>query len=185
MSQLAKAEKALPGFFAYDWLSVEPLVKLFSSARDQDFRQVIRTGNYGDGYTVMLREVNQLLTGKKVQPLEDLTGVEFLTSDGQGGEVTLSPEDLSRGELKRLMIYAWLKTNDATNAVVLIDEIETSFHPDWQLGIVRDLDAWGPNNQYLLATHSYELCRAVTPAHVRTLEPRMRQFSGAHDDDVV
>jgi predicted ATP-binding protein involved in virulence len=54
-----------------------------------------------------------------------------------------------------------------------MDEIENGYHPDWQRHIIDDLLAWGPSNQYILATHSYELCRAVTPAHVKELEPRL------------
>ena len=72
------------------------------------------------------------------------------------------------------MIYSWLRAHKATNAVILIDEIESSFHPDWQSGIVRDLQDWGPGNQYLLATHSYELCTALTPRQVQEIEPRLQ-----------
>jgi predicted ATPase len=173
MTKLAEAERAMTGFFAYDWLSVEPLVQLFASARDEDFKGVVKTGNYGQSYATILREVNALLIGKQVRPLEDLSGVEFVVMGSGGRETKLSPEDLSQGELKRLMIYAWLRANKAVDALVLIDEIEASFHPDWQVGIVRDLQEWAPKNQYLLATHSYELCQALTPRHVRELQPRL------------
>lgn len=175
LEQLDGAENKLEGFYAYDWLSVEPLVLLFRTARDEDFRQAVKTGHYGTFYTDLLREVNGLLYGKTVRPLEDLSGVEFLVKDAQGRDLLLGPEDLSQGELKRLMIYAWLRANNAIDAVVLIDEVETSFHPDWQIGIIRDLQRWAPKNQYLLATHSYELCEALTPRHVRELEPRLRR----------
>jgi predicted ATP-binding protein involved in virulence len=59
------------------------------------------------------------------------------------------------------------------DAIVLIDEIENGFHLDWQYTIVRNLVEWGKNNQYILATHSYELCTAVTPAHVKEIEPKL------------
>jgi AAA domain, putative AbiEii toxin, Type IV TA system len=173
LSRLDEAEAAMAGFYAYDWLSVEPLVQLFASARDEDFKDVVRTGSYGTSYTTLIGHVNGLLLGKKVRPLDNLSGVEFIVEDEKGQETTLSPEDLSQGELKRLMIYAWLKANRAVDALVLIDEIEASLHPDWQLGIVRDLQEWAPKNQYLLATHSYELCQALTPRHVRELQPRL------------
>lgn len=177
LKKLDEAETVMAGFLAYDWLSVEPLVKLFLGARDEDFESVVKTGSYGDRYTTLLREVNGLLFGKQVRPLVGeptrVLGVEFVCTDDSGAETPLSPEDLSQGELKRLMIYAWLRVNSVVDALVLIDEIETSFHPDWQIGIVRDLQAWGPNNQYILATHSYELCQALTPRHVRELRPRL------------
>lgn len=182
LGELNTAEEALPGFFAYDWLSVGPLVKLFAEARDRDFEEVVRTGEYGSHYTTMLADVNALLTGKTARPLPDLEGIEFTATRPDGAEITLGPEDLSRGELKRLMIYAWLKANRATDAVVLIDEIEASFHPDWQYRIIRDLQEWAPGNQYLLATHSFDLCEALTPAHVRALEPRLGARGAAADD---
>jgi AAA domain, putative AbiEii toxin, Type IV TA system/AAA domain len=173
LTKLDQAERTMPGFYAYDWLSVEPLVQLFESARDEDFKNVVKNGSYGDSYSNLMGDVNELLLGKKVRPLDDLSGVEFVVEDKDGRETPLSPEDLSLGELKRLMIYAWLRAKKAVDALVLIDEIEASLHPDWQVGIVRDLQEWAPKNQYLLATHSYELCQALTPRHVRELQPRL------------
>ncbi len=171
--EIARAETDLPGFFAYDWLSIEPLLRLFRQARDQDFANAVKTGNYGNHYTTMLAEINTLLHQKHVRPLEDLSGIQFTTQSPGGEEVALDLEDLSRGELKRLMIYAWLKANQTDGGVVLIDEIEVSFHPDWQSGIVRELWEWAPQNQYILATHSYEVCEALTPAHIRELAPKL------------
>ena len=80
---------------------------------------------------------------------------------------------MSHGELKRLSLYVWLKYSNIENAIILFDEIEIALHPDWQYQIIRDLEEWGPTNQYILATHSYELCQALTPAHVKEIEPRL------------
>jgi len=181
LDSLDDAERAMDGFYAYDWLSFEPLVRLFALARDEDFKQVVNTGSYGENYTRLMREVNGLLLGKKVRPFDDLEGVEFIVVGADGNETPLRPEDLSQGELKRLMIYAWLRASNAVDAVVLIDEIEASFHPDWQVGIVRDLQDWSPGNQYILATHSYDLCQALTPRHVRELQPQLRRGESMGD----
>ncbi len=179
LQTVEEAETILTGFLAYDWLCVEPLVKLFEKSRNHDFKQVVKTGSYGTRYTTLLQELNSLLFGKRVRPLMDnsdqVIGVEFIVTDESGLETPLSLEDLSQGELKRLMIYAWLRSSNIQDALVLIDEIETSFHPDWQSRIVKDLHEWGPSNQYILATHSYELCQALTPRHVRELTPRLRR----------
>jgi predicted ATP-binding protein involved in virulence len=67
----------------------------------------------------------------------------------------------------------WLSSQDLRDAIVLMDEIEIALHPDWQYQIVYDLVKWGPTNQYILATHSYELCQAVTPAHVKEITPNL------------
>ena len=185
LSGLDKAEAAMEGFIAYDWLSIEPLVDLFLSARDEDFQHVVATGNYGNRYVTLQQEVNGLLLGKTVRPLVDslgvVVGVEFIVTDATGTKTVVGTEDLSQGELKRLMIYAWLRANHAKDSLVLIDEIESSFHPDWQLGIVRELDSWAPSNQYILATHSYELCQALTPRHVRMLQPPLRRGKGGDE----
>ena len=181
--QLVKTASDLPGLYTYDWLSVEPMIKLFKNARDRDFSLAVETGKYGDNYTLMFQEVNNLLFGKQVRPFGDLSGIQFSVCNSDGEEVSIGLEDFSRGELKRIMIYAWLKANEAEHAVVLMDEIEVSFHPDWQYGIVRDLTDWAPGNQYLLATHSHELCQALTPAHVRELEPKLTNRGDLVEED--
>ncbi len=94
-------------------------------------------------------------------------------TDDLGNTIQLYPEDLSHGELKRLSLYVWLKYNNIDNAIVLMDEVEIALHPDWQYGIINDLQTWAPNNQYILATHSYEMCQALTPAHVKEIEPKL------------
>jgi len=100
-----------------------------------------------------------------------LSGVNFKIEDEEG-ERELFPENFSHGELKRLSIYVWLKHLQIEDSIVLMDEIEGAFHPDWQYQITSDLSEWGASNQYILATHSYDLCQALTPAHVKELEPR-------------
>jgi len=171
---LKEPKTKLPGFFTYDLTSTEVITKSFIVARDQDFAERVNTGRYsGDHYQQVLNEMKQLLaTGKKILPQLNpkdnmVEGVRFTTEDG----TELYPEDLSHGELKRLGICVWSRKIE--NAIVLMDEVENAFHPDWQYQIVLDLMEWGPTNQYILATHSYELCQALTPAHVKELEPKL------------
>jgi predicted ATP-binding protein involved in virulence len=61
-----------------------------------------------------------------------------------------------------------------------MDEIEIALHPDWQYQIVSDLQQWAPSNQYILATHSYELCQALTPSHVKELPPKLLKQESNH-----
>jgi energy-coupling factor transporter ATP-binding protein EcfA2 len=172
----------LPGFFTYNILSTEVIAESFRVARDQDFAEAVHTGQYGNHYQQLLKEMNKLLaTGKQILPQllpigvntnkkdDVVEGVRFKTEDG----TELYPEDLSHGELKRLGVYVWLKYRQIEDAIVLMDEVENALHPDWQYQIVLDLIKWGPKNQYILATHSYELCQVVTPAHVKDLEPKL------------
>ena len=177
-SALDQAKKSLPGFFTYDTFSVATLSSFFRTAWDKDTEQVVRTGKYGDNYPQMLREINQIIAGKTIiprlinttqgsRPLEKdlIDSIIFKANDG----TEIYPEDLSHGELKKLSIYAWLKANQIKDSIVLMDEIENGFHPDWQFQIVKELEAWEPSNQYILATHSYELCTALTPSHVKSV----------------
>lgn len=171
-SQLELAKSTLPSFFTYDFFAVDLLISAFKKSRDKDFQVAIEQGEYGKNYQELLNDLNSLLQNKKININHDLSGVNFkLIKDDE--EIELYPEDLSHGELKRLCIYMWLKSSNIENAIVLMDEIEIALHPDWQYKIITDLKTWAPSNQYILATHSYELLQAVTPAHVKELEPKL------------
>jgi predicted ATP-binding protein involved in virulence len=169
-SNLKLAKSKLSGFFTYDFLAVDILIEAFKSARDKDFAEAIKKGEYGNNYKALINDLNIILSNKKINVDADLSGVSFkLDKDG----LELYPEDLSHGELKRLSIYMWIKYHNIENAIVLMDEIEIAFHPDWQYQIIADINQWSPSNQYILATHSYELCQALTPAQVKELEPKL------------
>lgn len=170
--ELQSAKSKLPGFFAYDFLAVDLLIESFKAARDRDFRKALETGEYGNNYKELMNDLNLMLTNKKINLNVDFSGINF-NLDRDGENIELLPEDLSHGELKRLSIYMWMKYREVENAIILMDELEIAFHPDWQYQIISDLKQWAPNNQYILATHSYELCQALTPSHVKELEPKL------------
>ncbi len=170
------AQEKLPNFFTFDFVDV--LVEVFRRARAKDFKE--RNKNNPFAYTEKLEsDINSLfIDGKKISSLiieqqrhteDEIQGIFFTLPSGQ----KIYPEDLSHGELKRLAIFVLIKYHEMQDAIVLIDEIENGFHLDWQYTIVRNLVEWGKNNQYILATHSYELCTAVTPAHVKEIEPKL------------
>ncbi|MFN7203317.1 MAG: AAA family ATPase, partial [Aphanizomenon sp.] len=147
---LKSSKLKLPGFFTYDFAPVDLLIKVFTSARDEDFRTAIETeGKYGKRYEELLAELSLLLANKKVNISTDFSKITFKL-DTNDGNIELYPEDLSHGELKRLTIYLWLKYNKIEDAIVLMDEIEIGFHPDWQYRIIPDLEQWSPSNQYIL-----------------------------------
>jgi hypothetical protein len=169
---LQRTRSTVPNLSTYDFFLVDLLIASFKLARDQDFRQKAETGQYGNAYDRLLEKINLFLGNKKIRVEGDLSGIRFLT-EKDGRRVDLLPEDLSHGELKRLSIYMWLEYAQISDAIVLMDEIEIALHPDWQYHIVGDLVEWGPTNQYILATHSYELCQALPPAHVKEIEPNL------------
>jgi energy-coupling factor transporter ATP-binding protein EcfA2 len=166
-----------PGLFNYNFIAVDSLIDIFKKARDLDFQKAIETGGeYGKSYEALLAEFNQFLGGiKQVNVISaSLDEITFYKTEN-GKRIAIYPEDLSRGEMKRLSLYVWLKHQQIKDAVVLIDEVETALHPDWQYQIVSDLTTWAPSNQYLLATHSYDLCEALTPSHVKQIPPNLIQ----------
>jgi predicted ATP-dependent endonuclease of OLD family len=169
---MADVKKKLINLFTYDFPPVELLINYLIMARDQDFAQAIETGEYGNNYQLRRQNLNSILSDKEINLDKDISGITFKFKGDINGE-ELYPEDLSHGELKRLSIYLWLKYRRIKDAIVLMDEIEIALHPDWQYKIIEDLQEWEPSNQYILATHSYELCQALTPAHVKEIEPKL------------
>jgi ABC-type dipeptide/oligopeptide/nickel transport system ATPase component len=172
-SRIDTAKSSLKGFFPYDFLAVDLLLQIFIDARNDDFKQAISTGEYGGAYQRVVADLVQILGDKKANLDLDLGGINFTKIDESGNQVKLYPSDFSHGELKRLSLYVWLKYNNINDAIVLMDEVEIALHPDWQYGIINDLQTWAPTNQYIIATHSYELCQALTPAHVKEIEPKL------------
>lgn len=161
----------------YDFFETRFLIDLFTQARDEDFRCATESqGQYGDNYQKLVQEMNSILPGKKINVKVNEKGqiseVTFTMVIGSE-ERSLFPEDLSHGELKKLNLYTWLKTYQIKNAIVLMDEPEIALHPDWQYDLTHNLWDWEPSNQYILATHSYEICQPLTPRHVKEIEPKL------------
>lgn len=171
---LIRANSFLSGLFTYDFLATDILIKAFKNARDKDFKEALKTGKYGNNYKKLLQDLDFLLHDKQVNLMDDFSGLTFKL-DRFKDSIELYPEDLSHGELKRLSVYVWLKYQNIEDSIVLMDEVDLALHPDWQYNIVSDLVEWVPNNQYILATHSYELCNALTPSHVKVLEPKLTE----------
>ncbi|CAD5934666.1 hypothetical protein PCC9214_01521 [Planktothrix tepida] len=171
-SNINSLRTKIPGFFTYDFFAIDLVNQLFIDARNKD-RNVIKDGEGSNYYETLLKQdINSILINKKINFSPNSNQITFKL-DKQGEEVDLYPQDLSRGELKRLSIYVWLKHNEIKDAIVLMDEIEITLHPDWQYQIILDLQQWERSNQYILATHSYELCQALTPAHVKEIELKL------------
>ena len=174
LSDLISANSDLSGLFTYDFLATDILIQAFKNARDTDFKEALKTGEYGNNYKKLLQDLDFLLNNKQVNLMDDFSGLTFKL-DRFKDSIELYPEDLSHGELKRLSVYVWLKYKNIEDSIVLMDEVDLALHPDWQYQIVSDLIDWSASNQYVLATHSYELCNALTPSHVKILEPKLTE----------
>jgi len=171
---LEDAKAKLDSFLStYDFFETRFLIDIFTQARDKDFQYAIENkGEYGTNYQNLLTEINSILPGKSINVTSDLSEITFsMTIDSE--ECNLFPEDLSHGELKKLNIYTWIKSYNIKDAIVLMDEPEIALHPDWQYELTNNLWEWEPRNQYILATHSYEICQPLTPNHVKEIEPKL------------
>ena len=69
------------------------------------------------------------------------------------------------GDLARRMAIANpLRDNPLTgNGVILIDEIDLHFHPEWQRTVITKLPEVFPNCQFLISTHSPSIITHVQP----------------------
>lgn len=55
-------------------------------------------------------------------------------------------------------------------SIILMDNPDQGLHPDWQYALCSDIAHLGTSNQFIVATHSYEFCNALTPHHVKIIE---------------
>ncbi len=171
---LEQKQKVISNLFLFELSSVKILLNAFKIAFNNDRLQALKSGGeYGNEFKLLLNDLKDFLHGKTIQPSEDMSRIVIKQKNNDGLEIELSPADLSHGELRQLSLYVWLKTSKIKNSIVLIDEIEIALHPDWQYQIVRNLEEWEPTNQYILATHSYDVCSALSPSHVKEIEPNL------------
>jgi predicted ATP-binding protein involved in virulence len=64
--------------------------------------------------------------------------------------------------------------------IILIDEIELHFHPQWQRGILPTLSATFPNCQFIVSTHSPQIVSDVQPNAVYLLQQTPQGLTAAH-----
>jgi len=100
----------------------------------------------------ILRHDDTRLDVQLVDPnADDLLADLFLL---RGDERICSIDRLGQGELRLFTIAATVVMKELTTGVVLIDEPELHFHPEWQGGIFSVLRHLAPDVQFIIATHS-------------------------------
>lgn len=78
-------------------------------------------------------------------------------------------EALSSGEKQLFLRILSLKQLNVNNGIILIDEPETSLHPEWQRKIIDIYKSIGDNNQLIIATHSPFIVGSVKSESVRIM----------------
>lgn len=78
------------------------------------------------------------------------------------GHESISFDSLSSGQKEIISTFftIWLSTKDRPG-IVLIDEPELHLHPVWIRKFIRQLTRLAPRNQYIIATHSYDIFDTV------------------------
>ncbi|MGK7933855.1 MAG: AAA family ATPase [Microcystaceae cyanobacterium] len=181
-TKIYEFREIFPNIHSYNQFSSAAMLHAFTTAKEQDFKKALDNIEYGNSFQNLIKDYHQFLGNDKyIFPNEDLTSIIVRRKISDNEFVELEPEDLSHGELKRLGLYSWIKYGNINDSIILIDEIENGLHPDWQYNIVGDLAEWG-DNQYLLATHSFYLCEALTPRHVKIIEPKLSNPCPENDD---
>jgi len=73
------------------------------------------------------------------------------------------------GGEKYKQIISWV-AGLPNKSVILLDNPDTELHPDNQFQLVLDLEKVKGDSQIIIATHSYELCTALTPSHIHIIK---------------
>ena len=59
-SELTGMNSNLSGLFTYDFLATDILIEAFEKARDKDFKEALKTGDYGNNYKKLLQDLDFL-----------------------------------------------------------------------------------------------------------------------------
>lgn len=77
-----------------------------------------------------------------------------------------------QGESRSMHKYRALLESISTikDSIILMDNPDQGLHGDWQYFLSRDISDLKTSNQFIVATHSYKFCEALTPKHVRIID---------------
>ena len=164
----------------------EGLFTWFYSKEDEELRQQKerRDFNFQLKELDAVRQAISSMLPEVSDPRTELNPPRFVVSRKSGQEQVekLSLDQLSGGyrivlalaaDLARRMAQGnpHLKDPLASEAVVLIDEVELHLHPGWQQRILDDLRRTFPNAQYIVSTHSPQVLTTVEPKSIVELYP--------------
>lgn len=94
----------------------------------------------------------------------------LLQSDGRVYDLA----EMSSGEQAIFpLLYEFVRL-DVGNSIVLIDELELHLHPPEQQRLLNALPALGPNNQFIITTHSQFLTDVIPNDHEVRMEGGVR-----------
>ena len=110
-------------------------------------------------------------------PRIELGPLRFVVTETHGTSEVVELDQLSGGfrimlalaaDLARRMAQGNPHLDDplASEAIVLIDEVELHLHPAWQQRVLGDLGRTFPNAQFIVSTHSPQVLTTVRPEQI-------------------
>ena len=156
----------------------EDLFAWFYFKEDEELREQkeLRDFDYQLKEVSAVRQAISSMLPEVSNPRTESNPPRFVVShkSEQGQVERLSLDQLSGGyrivlalaaDLARRMVQGNSHLDDplASEAVVLIDEVELHLHPKWQQRILGDLRRTFPNAQFIVSTHSPQVLTTVEP----------------------
>lgn len=96
---------------------------------------------------------------EKLRPLPD-NSLDFRITTGDGTSFAFDGLSSGQKEIVSTLFLIWRHSRQ-TPCIVLIDEPELHLNAEWHADFVERLQEYGPNNQYILATHSEQIFASV------------------------
>ena len=157
------------------------LLQWFRAMEDEELREQRKRRDFDYGkkdLSAVRSAVASMLDGVS-EPHIEVRPPRFLVSVKveKGRVETLTLDQLSDGQRAVLALaadVAWrmaqgnphLEDPLASEAIVLIDEVELHLHPSWQQRVLDDLRRTFPNTQFIVSTHSPQVLTTVAPEHI-------------------
>jgi len=130
-------------------------------------------GMQGSGKTtflerLMFNSTNHTL--KTVYEKENKGGIYLASNIEYAGHANSTLKyNWRNGKEKYQQVMSWVESIP-DESLILFDNLEDGFHPDYQFKIGIDLEKRIGKSQMIIATHSYELCTTLTPSHVYNID---------------
>ncbi len=96
---------------------------------------------------------------EKLRPLPD-NSLDFRITTGSGASFAFDGLSSGQKEIVSTLFLIW-RHSQQSPCIVLIDEPELHLNAEWHADFVERLQEYGPNNQYILATHSEQIFGCV------------------------
>ncbi len=157
------------------------LLQWFRAKEDEELREQRKRRDFDyrkRDLSAVRSAISSMLDGVS-EPHIEVRPPRFLVSVKveKGRVETLTLDQLSDGQRAVLALaadLAWrmaqgnpdLENPLASEAIVLIDEVELHLHPSWQQRILIDLQRTFPNAQFIVSTHSPQVLTTIRPEHI-------------------